>query len=463
MADDISGTGMALRSGASTAEALLDRCLDRIRRIDPRLNSFVALDEAGAREAARESDARLASGAARSALEGIPISVKDNILVAGMPATWGSRALAKFIPEIDELPVARLRAAGAVIVGKTNVPELTLEGYTDNELFGVTRNPWNVALTPGGSSGGAAAGVAAGLVTAAIGTDGGGSIRRPACHTGLVGWKPSAGHVPRIDGFPSILTDFEAAGALTTSVADAALLDGVMAPPDPRDRRSLYAPAPPWPADKPRILYIPQFGDSPVDSEVATATADIAVGLAGEGYPVREATVFFDLDDAGRIWYVISRAGAAWLGTQYNPEIGALAGKSVRTMIADGEKLTGADYIDVLERIAAFRRRCAELFEDVDLVLTPTAAALPWDAATPFPDMIAGKAAGPRDHAVFTGWANIAGVPAINLPVAVSKAGLPIGVQFAAGFGADASLLAFAEALAERYPAPALPILEGQS
>ncbi|MCB1486852.1 MAG: amidase, partial [Bauldia sp.] len=441
---------------------LLDRCLDRTRRFDPQLNSFVALDEAGARAAARESDARLATGAPRSALEGIPVSVKDNILVAGMPATWGSRALANFVPEVDELPIARLRAAGAVIVGKTNVPELTLEGYTDNELFGVTRNPWNLALTPGGSSGGAAAGVAAGLVTAAIGTDGGGSIRRPACHTGLVGWKPSAGHVPRIDGFPAILTDFEAAGTLTTSVADASLLDAVMASPDPRDRRSLYAAAPPWKAEKPRILYIPQFGGAPVDPEVAAVTADIAAALAAEGYPVREAEVFFDLDDAGRIWHVVSRAGAAWLGTQYNTEIGALAGASVRAMIADGEKLTGADYIDALERIAAFRRRCAELFEDVDLVLTPTAAALPWDAATPFPDTIAGRAAGPRDHAVFTGWVNIAGAPAISLPVAVSEAGLPIGVQFAAGFGTDASLLAFAAAFAERHPAPALPVLEGQ-
>ena len=214
MEEEIRELSAGLRSGSLTAEALLDRCLERIRRLDPQLNSFVALDEAGARAAAKASDARLAGGTARSALEGIPLSVKDNIHAAGLPTTWGSRALAGVLPNGDELPVARLRAAGAVVVGKTNVPELTLEGYTKNDLFGVTRNPWDTRLTPGGSSGGAAAGVAAGLVPGAIGTDGGGSVRRPACHTGLVGWKPSTGRIPRVDGLPAILTDFETIGTL---------------------------------------------------------------------------------------------------------------------------------------------------------------------------------------------------------------------------------------------------------
>jgi aspartyl-tRNA(Asn)/glutamyl-tRNA(Gln) amidotransferase subunit A len=134
-----------------------------------------------------------------------------------------------------------------------------------------------------------------------------------------------------------------------------------------------------------------------------------------------------------------------------------MAGASVRAMAAEGERVTGADYIDALERVAAFRRRCAELFDRVDLILTPTAAALPWSADQPFPNQIAGRAAGPRDHAVFTGWVNIAGIPAINLPVALSKSGLPIGVQFVTGFGADAALLAFARAFSESHPAPALP------
>jgi aspartyl-tRNA(Asn)/glutamyl-tRNA(Gln) amidotransferase subunit A len=462
MIESITEIAAALRRTEISAEALLYRCLERIRRIDPTINSFVALDEAGARAAARASDQRLSAGAPRSLLEGIPVSVKDNILVAGMPATWGSRALADFIPDRDELPVAKLRAAGAVILGKTNVPELTLEGYTRNDLFGVTRNPWDRRLTPGGSSGGGAAGVAAGLVPAAIGTDGGGSIRRPACHTGLVGWKPSAGRIPRIDGFPAILTDFETIGTLTRSVDDALLLDAAMAGADPRDRRSLYATAPPWAADRLRIAYVPTFGGSPVDPEVAAATAAVAAELAEAGHGVAEESVFFDLDDAARIWHVVSRAGVAWL-TGRNDKLAALGGASAKAMAADGQKLSGADYIDALERVAAFRRRIAELFARVDLVLTPTAAALPWPAETPYPDSIAGRPAGPRDHAVFTGWVNIAGLPAISLPVAASRSGLPIGVQLVAGFGADRDLLAFARSFAERHPAPPLPLMDDQA
>ena len=459
MEEQICEISAGLRRGTLTAEALLDRCLERIRRLDPQLNSFVALDEAGARAAAKASDARLAGGSARSALEGIPLSVKDNIHAAGLPTTWGSRALAGVLPPGDELPVARLRAAGAVVVGKTNVPELTLEGYTKNDLFGVTRNPWDTRLTPGGSSGGAAAGVAAGLVPAAIGTDGGGSVRRPACHTGLVGWKPSTGRIPRVDGLPAILTDFETIGTLTRSIDDALLLDSAMAGPDARDRRSLYAAAPQRPEGRWRIIYIPQFGDAPVDPEVTSVTAGVAEALAREGYQVQEEKVFFDLEDTARIWHVISRVGVAWLMGWGDGRLAAMAGASVRAMAADGAKLTGADYIDALERVAAFRRRCAELFARTDFVLTPTAAALPWPAAIPYPDRIADRAAGPRDHAVFTGWVNIAGLPAISLPVGVSQLGLPIGVQFVAGFAGDSALLAFAHEFSRKNPPPPLPVL----
>jgi aspartyl-tRNA(Asn)/glutamyl-tRNA(Gln) amidotransferase subunit A len=461
MEEDVAGLAAALRKGATSAEALLDRSLDRIRLHDRELNTFVARDEAAARAAARASVKRLAQGKPLSPLDGIPISVKDSILVRGMPATWGNRGLADFVPERDELPVARLRAAGAVIVGKTNVPELTLEGYTRNDLFGVTRNPWNTALTPGGSSGGAASGVAAGFVPAAIGTDGGGSIRRPASHTGLVGWKPSIGAIPRIDGFPAILTDFETIGTLTRTVADAILMDSAMRGPDPRDRRSLYAAQPRSATNGRRIRYLPQFGATPVDPDVAAATSAVATALASAGHRVEESSVFFDLEDAARIWHVISRAGVAWVFARDNGRIGDGAGASARSMAADGQKLSGADYIDALERVAAFRRRMAEVFADVDFVLTPTAAALPWLADQPYPDRIAGQPAGPRDHAIFTGWVNISGLPAISLPVAVSNSGLPIGVQLVAPFGADADLLAFANSFSTQHPAPALPNLDG--
>jgi len=270
------------------------------------------------------------------------------------------------------------------------------------------------------------------------------------------------GRLPRIDGFPAILTDFETIGALTYSVEDAALLDAVMSGPDPRDRRSLYAAAPPRATGPARILYMPQFGDSPVDPEVAAATEKVAETLAAEGHIVTRGGIFFDLSDAGRIWHVVSRSGVAWLAGRDGGRIAEQLGASARAMAEDGQKLTGADYMDALDRVAAFRRRCAELFENIDYVLTPTAAALPWPAETPYPDRIAGRPAGPRDHAVFTGWVNIAGLPAISLPVAASASNLPIGVQFVAGFGSDADLLAFGSEVAKRHPAPRCPLLDEQ-
>ena len=449
----------ALAADEVTARGLAERSLARIRRFDARFNAFVALDEAGALAAADESDRRRKVGEARSPLDGAPISIKDNLHVSGLASTWGSRGLQRFVPERDELPVARLRTAGAVILGKTNVPEFTLEGYTRNDLFGVTRNPWSAELTPGGSSGGAAASVAAGFAAAALGTDGGGSIRRPACHTGLVGFKPSVGRWPRIDGFPAILGDFETAGVLTRTVEDARLLDALLKGADRRDRRSLYAEAPSWGAEKLRVLYVPRFGLSPVDPEIAAATDLLAQHLSRAGHGIEAGEVFFDLDEAAHIWRVVSRAGVAWLMRE-NPGFEAKAGAAARAMAEDGRTLSGADYLDALEKVAALRRRVAELFERFDLVLTPTAAALPWPAAIPYPDRIDGKPAGPRDHAIFTGWVNIAGLPAISLPVGLSRARLPVGAQFAAGFGADASLLAFSAGLEAAMPAPALPRLD---
>ena len=444
--------GAGLRSGALHPERLLDLCLERVARIDPYLNSIVALDEPGGRAAARASAARLEAGKPRSPLDGIPLTIKDNIPARGMPAVWGSRAYAGFVPERDELPVARLRAAGAVIVGKTNVPELTLEGYTRNAVFGTTRNPWDPRLTPGGSSGGAAASVAAGLTPAAIGTDGGGSIRRPACHTGLVGFKPSTGRVPRVDGFPPILADFEVAGPIARSVADVALLDAVMAGPDPRDRRSLQVPdSPAGDVSHRRILYVPRFGQAPLDPEVAVATDAVADWLAAGGHNVELAPVPFDPDEPARIFRAVTASGVAWLFRD-NERLESLAESKIATIAREGRAIPAADYVAALDSAAAFRRRMVDLFERVDLVLTPTAAALPWPADEVFPPSIDRKPAGPRGHAIYTGWANVGGLPAISLPIGLSASGLPIGVQFVAGFGADAALLAFAARFEAEHP-----------
>ena len=201
---------------------------------------------AGARAAARASETRRHEGSARGPLDGVPLTVKDNINVRGLRTTWGSRLYADFIPTVDELPVARARAAGMVILGKTNVPEFTLSGYTDNLLFGATRNPWDVRLTPGGSSGGAVAAIAAGLGPLALGTDGGGSIRRPASHTGVVGLKPSRGRVARSDGLPQILLDFEVVGPMARTTRDVVLMMAVIAASHPRDPASGEFAEQPW-------------------------------------------------------------------------------------------------------------------------------------------------------------------------------------------------------------------------
>src|SRR6202789_1011022 len=416
MAETLEDLATELQNGQASSVRLVRRAFERIERLDARLNSFVALDRPGALAAAKESDERRSRGQARSRLDGIPISVKDNLHVAGFPTTWGSRALEDYRPAKDELPIARLKRTGMIVIGKTNAPEFTLEGYTRNDLFGVTRNPWNTELTPGGSSGGAAASVAAGFVPAAIGTDGGGSIRRPACHTGLVGYKPSIGRWPRADGLPAILTDFETIGSLVRTVKDTLLFDAVLRGRDPRDWRSSYAPAPSWPKKSARILYVPRFGATPVDPEVASQVEAFAGRLSSMGHDVVEGKVFFDLEIAARIWHVVSRAGVAWLMAE-NPTYEKLAGASARAMAEAGRKVSGADYLGALEAVSAMRPLVAVLFEGVDVVLTPPAAALPWPAETPYPDRIDGKPAGPRDHAIFTGWVNITGVPAPSLPI----------------------------------------------
>ena len=177
------------------------------------------------------------------------------------------------------------------------------------------------------------------------------------------------------------------------------------------------------------------------------------------GHDVRKGEVFFDLEIAAHIWHVVSRAGVAWLMAE-NPAYEKLAGTTARAMAEDGRRVSGADYLGALEAASAIRRLVAELFESVDLVLTPTAAALPWPAETPYPDRIDGKSAGPRDHAIFTGWVNIAGIPALSIPIGVSRSRLPIGAHLVAAFGADEQLFAFVREVSGAIPPLAFPQFE---
>jgi aspartyl-tRNA(Asn)/glutamyl-tRNA(Gln) amidotransferase subunit A len=439
--------GAAYRDGSATPEDALTSVLTRLDAVNPKINAVVTLDRSGAQRAADESTQRWKEGRPLSPLDGVPVTIKDNILVGGMRATWGSRLYADYIPERDEEPVARLRQAGAVIIGKTNVPEFTLHGTTRNELFGVTRNPFGLALTPGGSSGGAAAAVASGIAPLALGTDGGGSIRRPAAHTGLVGFKPSTGIVPRSGGFPVILHDFEVAGLLTRSVGDCILAMNTIG--GPRWWRSDGEGG----ATSLRILHVAAFGDEPVDAGIRMAVADVAARLASLGHRVMHAPRFNLARPVGYIWPVISCSGLYKLLSQHDgfetrigPEIAELARR--------GAGYSAADYAAALASIAELRKSFDALFNDIDVLLTPATAAMPWPAEETHPPMIAGQEVGPRGHAVFTPFANVLGLPAISLPCPVAAGSLPIGVQLCMAKDRDAELLAFALACERAFAKP---------
>jgi aspartyl-tRNA(Asn)/glutamyl-tRNA(Gln) amidotransferase subunit A len=417
--------------GRFTPRHALDSMLARIESINPRINAVVTRDIAGARAAADASSVRWRSGAALGAFDGVPLTVKDNIPVRGMRATWGSRIYADWIPDSDESPVARLRAGGAVILGKTNCPEFTLQGYTDNLVFGVTRNPWNLELTPGGSSGGAVAAVAAGLGPVAIGTDGGGSIRRPAAHTGLVGLKPSRDAVARAEGFPVILLDCEVIGPIARTVADTRALFHALA------GTSTPAPVPKRP---PRILYVRKFGGSPVDPEIAASVAAAANDLANLGHGVEEGAAPFDVEVLTLAWPLVSQVGLAWLLKDYEGRLSEIS-PPMQEMARSGAAVSATAYYGAIDVMTQLRRALHVFFTRYDLILTPTIAALSWPATESFPPVIDGQAVGPRGHAVFTAFANMAGCPAISIPSAPSKSGLPIGFQLVGGVGQDELLL----------------------
>jgi aspartyl-tRNA(Asn)/glutamyl-tRNA(Gln) amidotransferase subunit A len=443
----------AYREGRASPANVLEALLSRCEQINPVLNAVVTLDAEGARKAARESGERWRAGRALGALDGIPILVKDSLLAKGMRATWGSRLYADHVPAADEFPVARLRAAGAVLFGKTNVPEFTLQGYTNNALFGTTRNPWNTALTPGGSSGGSVAAVAAGLAPLSLCTDGGGSIRRPAAHTGLVGLKPSRGRIPRGEGFPAILLDFEVVGPVARTVADVEAFMSVLGVPDPRDDLSLahgepFRPAAPRAC---RILYVPRLGDAPVDPEIAASVAAAARVLESLGHRV-EVTETFDLAvHVNESWPAVSQVGLAWLLSQH-PDWRALVTPPLAAMAESGAALPAARYFAALITISEVRKRLQRVFAEYDLVLTPAIAALSWPAGETHPAEIDAQAVGPRGHAVFTAFVNATGVPAISLPTGLSSGGLPIGLQLVGPFGADALLCAIAAQLERARP-----------
>lgn len=427
-----------------SSEDLTATCLERITALNPAINAFVAVD-ATAIEQARESDRRLRSGMARSAIEGMPVAVKDNLLVKGMPATWGDRLFRDFVPEHDELPIRRLREAGAVIIGKTNTPPIASAGITDNELFGPTRNPWNLELTPGGSSGGSAAAVASRMVPLALGTDGGGSTRRPAAHTGIWGFRPSIGLIPRGEGFPALLGDLEVIGPMANTLYDLAALTGALAGASPRDASSRFVPrlstALP-PLHRPmKIAVIEQIDNEPLDPAIRAVFRKAVDALREQGHNLVTTRLPAPIAAFNTLFSAMSCAGMAMVARQY-PRFHDIAAAGVRDLARLGEAMDAGTFMQACEDIRALRGKAATWFADFDILAMPTTAAQPWPIGQGHPTAIDGQPVGPRGHAIFTSWVNVIGHPSLAVPIGLDGEGMPVGMQMIGDFGRDYEMLA---------------------
>ena len=433
--------------GRVTAVEILEQFLHRIKILNPRLNAVVYLNDEAMADAQASAE-RFVANKPLSRIDGLPILIKDNFVVRDQPTTWGSKLYENRVSSHDEIPVEKLRQAGAVLVGKTNLPEFTIEGFTDNKLFGVTPNPWDLSTTPAGSSGGSVAAVAAGLIPMSIGTDGGGSVRRPAAFTNLVGLKTTLGRIPRGGGMPQLLLDMEVVGPLTRSVRDQALLFDVLAQPDVRDHRSLRfdgadsltglfnAPGPL------RILAVEQFADAPVDPDIRTSFKQMVGLMKSMGHRVKTGELPLDIRALNENWASIANISLGLL-LKREPQMRKLAS---RKYVEWGDQSYDATHLlKILEIISDLRTQAAGAFKKIDIIMTPCCAAMPWSTSIPFPAEIDNQPIGPRGAAVFSGWVNACGHPAISVPGLMSEQSMPIGIQFVGDFGRDELLLRLAQ------------------
>ncbi|WP_291642461.1 amidase [Bosea sp. (in: a-proteobacteria)] len=433
---DAAGLARLLDAGAVTPSDLLEMYLERCERLEPVLNAFFYLDRRGARRSAAEATERQRSGRRLGPLDGIPVSVKDNLYVAGMPASWGSLMFQEHIPERDDICVERLRKAGAVILGKTTTPEFALMGRTENRLTGVTRNPWDPALTPGGSSGGAVAAVAAGLVPLSVGTDAGGSTRMPAGYTGLVGLRPSNGRVPRCYGFPPMALDFQAIGPICRTMADLDLMLAVMAGADHRDPASLNLPPLVAPSRPLRIGWFVAIGEETVDKEVAESHREAREALAALGHQLVECEPPFDLAELRALWDTLTPVGAARVAS-LKPGWETDATAQIVDLTRQGLGMPAVEYVRAIDRLQAFRRETSSQWGGYDALLIPTAAAPAWAADLDAPPTIAGRPGNGATQGMFCGWVNAMGYCGLNVPGRQHPDGRPIGLQIVAPFGLD--------------------------
>jgi aspartyl-tRNA(Asn)/glutamyl-tRNA(Gln) amidotransferase subunit A len=427
--------------------------LKRIEALNPVFNAFNVLDAEGAISQAKASEARWLAGQPKGLLDGVPVSIKDLILTRGWPTLRGSKTIDPRGPWNDDAPAtARLREHGAVLLGKTTTPEFGWKGVTDSPLTGITRNPWNKAKTPGGSSGGAAAAVASGMGPLAVGTDGGGSIRIPCAFTGIFGIKPSFGRVPAwpLSPFGTVAH----VGPMTRTVTDAALMLNVLALPDARDWHALPYEPRDWRTGLDqgiahlRIAYSPNLGYAKVDPEVAAIVKKAVSVFEDLGAKIEEKNPGFE--DAAPLFMTHWFSGAAFLLRGIARDQHERIDPGLREMAAQGEKVTAHDILDAQLKRGALGAHMNVFHRDYDLLVTPTLSIPAFDAGKEVADRMLQSRW--TDWTPFTFPFNLTQQPAASIPCGLTASGLPVGLHLVGPKYADALVLRAARAFETARP-----------
>ena len=432
---------------------LIELYLRRIEWLDPTLNCFVLVTAEKALEQAKAAEDAVVRQGELPPFHGVPVSIKDILSTAGVQTTRGSRAFAHDVPDVDDHDVASLRAAGFITLGKTNTPEFAIYPWTEPELFGPTRNPWNTNLTPGGSTGGGGAALAAGLCPVSEGTDGGGSIRCPASCNGVFGIKPSRGRISCAPRFGELIGGLMSSGTLARTVKDAA---GVL------DAISGYVVGDPYWAPDPQRDFVAEVGRDPgplrvgmvTDSRLVevhphclAAVEDAAALLEELGHCVSPTCLGLTEDfvsDFQTVWFASLAATQVpdWDKTERKTQDQAELGRAIHA----------PDYLRAISALHRFSRRIVALWEDYDVLLTPTLAKPPFRIGTPEGFAAEEMVEERFQFSPFTPVFNVTGQPVVSLPLWWNSERLPIGVQLAGPPAGEAVLIRVASQLEEARP-----------
>lgn len=434
-----------VRDKALSPVEVTEALLARIDALNPRLNAFCLVSTEVARAAAKEAEIAVMKGEPLGPLHGVPFSAKDVLYTRGVCTTGGSRLFADLVPEHDTVPVLRLRAGRAVLLGKTNTSEFGHKATTENPMFGVTKNPWNLELTPGGSSGGAAAAVASGLGPLALGSDGGGSVRIPAAFCGVFGFKPSYGRVPQYPGFPG-WERLSHVGPITRTVRDAAATLDVIAGTDDRDRESLpggpasYLAACDNDVRGLHVAWTPDLGYARVDPAILAVCEDAAAEFDALGCHVEVVNPGWENPEEAFGTIVAAQFWAAWGGQIATAE--KQMDETLAKFVKRGEAVTAREYLAAWATVETYWQDVRTFLERFDLLLSPTTAVPPFPAAGRPPRDIAGERVSVLGWMPFTYPFNLTGQPVASVPAGVTEDGLPVGLQIVGQRHADATVLA---------------------